>query len=68
MLSSTLSLTSALDRGDGKRHAAAALLPPPLTGMSRYPLYRMLVGSQGRSGLTECKFDVVTAVNEQTEY
>jgi hypothetical protein len=44
--SSTLSLTSALDGMDGKRHAAAALSP----GKTRYPLYRRLSGLQGRSG------------------
>jgi len=31
---------------DGQRHASAAL---PL-GIRRYPLYRRLVGPQGRSG------------------
>ena len=44
--SSTLSLTSALDGVGGQGHAQAAL-PPRIT---RYPLYRMLGGPQGRSG------------------
>jgi hypothetical protein len=43
---STLSLTSALEVVGGQRHAMAALL----LGMTRYPLYGMLGGSQGRSG------------------
>ena len=43
---STLSLTSALDGVGGQRHAPAALTPEK----SRYPLYRWLVGPQGRSG------------------
>jgi hypothetical protein len=33
-------------RVDGQRHSPAALPP----GMTRYPLYRMLSGPQGRSG------------------
>ena len=45
MYSSTLSLTSALDGVGGQRHAPAALP----TGKTRYPLYRRLSGSQGRS-------------------
>ena len=44
--SSTLSLTSVLDRLDSERHAPAALPP----GKTRYPLYRTLGGPQGRSG------------------
>ena len=44
--SSTLSLTSALDRMGGQRHAPAALPP----GKTRYPLYSGLGGPQGRSG------------------
>ena len=44
--SSTLSLTSALDGVGGQRHAPAALPP----GKTRYPWYRRLGGSQGRSG------------------
>jgi len=40
------SLTSALDRVGGQRHALAALLP----GNTRYPLYRRLGRPQGRSG------------------
>jgi hypothetical protein len=43
---STLSLTSSLDGVGGQRHAPAALPP----GKIRYPLYRKLGGSQGRSG------------------
>ena len=46
MYSSTLSLTSALDRGGGKRHASATLPP----GKTLYPLYRRLGGPQGWSG------------------
>ena len=42
---STLSLTSALDGGVGVQGHATVDLPPP-----RYPLYRGLGGSQGRSG------------------
>jgi hypothetical protein len=44
--SPTLSLTSALDRGGGKRHTPAALPP----GKTRYPLYRRSGGPQDRSG------------------
>jgi len=44
--SSTLSLTSALDGVGDQRHAPA-VLPQ---GKTRYPLYRRLGGSQGRSG------------------
>ena len=44
--SSVLSLTSALDGVRGQHHAPAALPP----GKTRYPLYRRLGGSQGRSG------------------
>ena len=47
MYSSTLSLTSALDGGVGGQRNAPAALPP---GKTRYPLYRRLGGSQGRSG------------------
>ena len=43
---STLSLTSALDGVGGQRHPPANLPP----GKTRYPLYRRLGGSQGRSG------------------
>jgi hypothetical protein len=45
-VSSTLSLTSALDGVGGQRHAPAAL-PPEKT---RHLLYRMLGGPQSRSG------------------
>jgi hypothetical protein len=45
-VSCTLSLTSALDRVGGQRHAPAALLPRK----TRYPFYRMLGGLQSRSG------------------
>jgi hypothetical protein len=38
--------TSALNGAGGKRHAEAALPP----GKTRCPLYRRLVGPQGRSG------------------
>jgi hypothetical protein len=44
--SSTLSLTSAQDGVGGQRHVLAALPP----GKTRYPLYRRLRGTQGRSG------------------
>jgi hypothetical protein len=44
--SSTLSLTSALDKVGGQRHDPAAL-PRERT---RYPWYRRLGGPQGRSG------------------
>ena len=47
MYSSTLSSTSALDGVGGQRHVPAALPPGKDT---RYPLYRRLGGSQGRSG------------------
>jgi hypothetical protein len=43
--SSTLSLSSTLDRVGGQRHAPAAITP----GKTRYPLYRRLGGPQGRS-------------------
>ena len=43
---STLSLTSALDGVGGQRHDPAT--EPP--GKTRYPFYRRLSGSQGRSG------------------
>jgi len=43
MISSTLSLTSALDGVGGQRHAPAALPP----GKTRYPLYRRLSEPQG---------------------
>ena len=46
MYSSTLSLTLALDEVGGQRHAPAALPP----GKTRYPLYRRLGGTKGRSG------------------
>jgi len=46
MYSSTLPSTSALDGVSGQRHALAALP----RGKTRYPLYMMLDGSQGRSG------------------
>ena len=45
MYSSALPSTSALDGGE-QRHAPAALPP----GKTRYPLYRILGGPQGRSG------------------
>jgi hypothetical protein len=44
--SSTLSITSALG-GVGSQRQAPAALPPRMT---RYPLYRRLGGTQGRSG------------------
>jgi hypothetical protein len=44
--SSTLPSTSAVDGVGGQRHTTAALLPEN----TRYPLYRRLGGSQGRSG------------------
>ena len=44
--SSTPSLTSAIDGVVGQRHAPAALPP----GKTRYQLYKMLGGPQGRSG------------------
>ena len=44
--SSALSLTSALVGVGGQHHAPAFLTP----GNTRYPLYRRLGGSQGRSG------------------
>jgi len=44
-VSSTLSLTSALDGVGDRRHAPAALPP----GNTRYSLYRRLVGPQARS-------------------
>jgi hypothetical protein len=44
--SSTLPSTSALDGVGGQRHAPASLPP----GKARYPLYRRLGGTQGRSG------------------
>ena len=44
-ISSTLSLTSALDVVGGQRHVPAALRP----GKTRYPLYRRLGWPQGRS-------------------
>ena len=44
--SSTLPLTSALDGGGWSTPRSADLLP----GKDRYPLYRRLGGSQGRSG------------------
>jgi hypothetical protein len=46
MYSYTLSLTSVLDWVGGQRHAPAPLTP----GMTRYPFYRRLGRSQGRSG------------------
>ena len=47
MYRSTLSLTSALDGVGGQRHAPSALPPGKMT---RFPLYRRLGGTQGRSG------------------
>jgi hypothetical protein len=44
--SSTLPLTFALDGVGRQRHAPTALP----AGKTRYPLYRRLGGSQGRSG------------------
>jgi hypothetical protein len=46
MYSSTLPLTSALEGVGGQRHAPATLPP----GKARYPLYRRLVGPQGKPG------------------
>jgi hypothetical protein len=46
MHNSTLSLTLALDKVVGQRHAPADLSPEK----SRYPLYRRRGGPQGRSG------------------
>ena len=46
MYNSILSLTLALDGMGGQRHVSAALH----AGNTRYPLYRRLVGPQGRSG------------------
>ena len=46
MYSCTLSLTSALGRVGGQRHAPAALPP----GKTRYALYRRLGGPQSLSG------------------
>jgi hypothetical protein len=46
MYSSTLSLTSALDRVDGQRQDPASLPP----GITRCPIHRELGGPQGRSG------------------
>ena len=45
MYSTTPALTSALDGVDAQRYAPAALPP----GMTRYTLYRVLDGPQGRS-------------------
>jgi hypothetical protein len=45
-VSSTLSLTSALNGVVGQRHASAILLP----GKNLVPLYKRLGGPQGRSG------------------
>ena len=45
MYSFTLFLTSALEGGEGQRHAPVDLPP----GKTRYPLYRRLGGPQGRS-------------------
>jgi hypothetical protein len=47
MYSCTLSLTSALDSGVGGQRHASVSLPP---GNTRYPFYRILAGSQSRSG------------------
>jgi len=44
--SSTLSLTSALDGVGGQRHIPAVLRP----GKTWYPVYRRLVGPEGRPG------------------
>jgi hypothetical protein len=46
MYSSTLPSTSTVDVVGGQRHAPAALPP----GKTRYPVYRRLGGTQGRSG------------------
>jgi len=46
MYSFTLSLTPTLDGLGGQRHVPDALPP----GKTRYPLYRILDGLQGRSG------------------
>jgi len=47
MYSSTLFLTSALEGGEGSASCPGRTLLP---GNTRYPLYRRLGGSQGRSG------------------
>jgi hypothetical protein len=47
MYSSTLFLTSALEGGEGSASRPGRTSPP---GKTRYPLYRRLVGPQGRSG------------------
>ena len=47
MYSSTLLSTSALEGGEGSASRPGRTLPPAKT---RYPLYRRLVGPQGRSG------------------
>ena len=65
---STLSLISALNGVGGQRHAPAALPP----GKNRYPLYRRLGGSQGRSGrarkiLSPPGFDLRTVQPVPTE-
>jgi hypothetical protein len=66
--SSTLSLTSALDRVGGQRHAPAALTP----GKTRYPLYRRLGGPQNRSGQVKIsppsEFDPRTAQPVASRY
>jgi hypothetical protein len=47
--SSTISLTSALDRVGGQRHVAVDLTPHPTPGKTQYPLFSRLGGPQGRS-------------------
>ena len=48
---STLSLTLALDKMSGQRHAPATLPP----GKTRYPLYKRLGGPHSRSGRVLCE-------------
>jgi hypothetical protein len=45
--SSTLSLTTALEEGEGSASRPGRSLPP---GKTRYPLYRRVGGPQGQSG------------------
>jgi hypothetical protein len=47
MYSSTLFFTSALEGGERSASRPGRNLPP---GETRYPLYRRLIGPQGRSG------------------
>jgi hypothetical protein len=68
--SSTLSLTSALDWGDGQHHAPAALSQ----GKTRYPLYRKL-GGLPMAGLDGCgksrppvRFDPRTVTRVASRY